>query len=66
MIHDLKNNSPFTNVIGGRGSYTVEKILGLLGLKENDRFTFQANKFIVPLDECKEKLINIIRNLEGE
>lgn len=66
MLNDLKNASPFTQVIGGKKQYTMDKLIGLMGLKVADRFVFQTNKYVVQIDECKSKLINIIKNLQSE
>jgi hypothetical protein len=66
MIHDLKMSSPYTFVLGGRKQYAPEKLQTLLELKDAERFNFMPNKFVMPLDECRDKILTIIRSLKGE
>lgn len=63
-LHDLNSPFPRETIISGRKEYTQEKLLQLLGLKAALRGKCHANRYIQPIEDCKEKVLKILGKLK--
>lgn len=63
-IHDLASEFLNETIINGESDYTAEKLRALLQLKVFSQTTQNNNRFIRPIENCREKLNKIIKRLK--
>lgn len=63
-VHDLSSEFLNESLINGETEYTADKLRGLLNLKVFSPTTPNNNRFIRPIDACRDKLIKILGRLK--
>jgi protein transport protein SEC23 len=64
VVHDLASEFLTESLINGEAEYTPEKLRALLNLKVFSQTTPNQNRFIRPIDACREKLLKILGRLK--
>lgn len=63
FLHNLQSAFLSETIIGGNVEYTKDQLLNLLKLKTANPSQHLINKYIQPLDNCKDRLLKIIKRL---
>ena len=64
-VHDLASEFLNETIVNGDSECTPEKLRTLLNLKPFVPATSNANRFVKPIESCRDKLIKVIRRLKS-
>jgi protein transport protein SEC23 len=63
-VHDLASDYLNEAIVNGDSNYSGDKVRALLGLKAFTQTTQNTNRFVMPIEKCKDKLIKVLRRLK--
>lgn len=65
-LHDLASEFLNETIINGETEYTPEKLRTLFNLKAFTQSGPNANRFIRPIDACRDKVVKIVKRLKPQ
>ena len=66
QLHDLVSPYCTESLLSGEADYTADSIRNLLKLKCSEKTIANFNRFIQPIESCRDRILSLVERLESE